>query len=140
MNNYDPHQLHHRRSIRLQGYDYSQEGLYFVTVCVQNRLNIFGKITCGVMKLNENGKMIEKTWLDLPNHNSNIILDIFCIMPNHFHAIIEIIVPVGAGSKPARCDDYILLILGGFGTRPYEACYFGSHSICLLYTSPSPRD
>lgn len=101
MNNYDP-QLHHRRSIRLQGYDYSQEGLYFVTICVQNRLNIFGEIIDRKMILNENGKIVENTWLDLPNHNPNIIPDVFCIMPNHFHAIIEITAPVGAGSKPAQ--------------------------------------
>ncbi|WP_455638391.1 transposase [Parabacteroides sp.] len=101
MNNYDP-KIHHRHSIRLQGYDYSREGLYFVTICVQNRLNIFGEITNGEMKLNEKGKVVEKTWLDLPNHNPNIILDIFCIMPNHFHGIIEITGSVGAGSKPAQ--------------------------------------
>ena len=101
MNNYNP-LLHHRHSIRLQGYDYSQEGLYFVTICVQNRINVFGKIVNGQMILNENGKIVEQTWLDLPNHNPHIRPDIFCIMPNHIHTIIEITVPVGAGSKPAQ--------------------------------------
>ena len=56
MNNYNP-LLHHRHSIRLQGYDYSQEGLYFVTICVQNRINVFGKIVNGQMILNENNAM-----------------------------------------------------------------------------------
>lgn len=68
MKQYNP-DIHHRHSIRLQGYDYSQEGLYFITMCVQNRKCIFGEISNGEMILNDNGKIIEKTWLDLPNHN-----------------------------------------------------------------------
>ena len=52
---YNPN-IHHRRSIRLKGYDYSQVGLYFVTICVQNRANIFGDVVNGEMMLNEYGK------------------------------------------------------------------------------------
>ena len=88
--------IHHRSSIRLKGYDYSKKGIYFVTVCTQNRENIFGKVINETMILNETGIIVENTWFDLPNHNSNIVLDMFIIMPNHVHAIIT----VGAGSKP----------------------------------------
>ena len=60
---YNP-DIHHRRSIRLKRYDYSQNGAYFVTICVQNRECLFGKITNGKMILNDAGKMIEKYWQD----------------------------------------------------------------------------
>lgn len=94
---YNP-DIHHRCSIRLKGYDYAKESTYFITICTQNRENIFGKVVNEIMILNENGIIVENTWYDLPNHNLNIVLDTFIIMPNHVHAIITI---VGAGSKPA---------------------------------------
>lgn len=90
--------IHHRRSIRLKGHDYAGEGTYFVTLCTYNREYLFGNIIGGSVILNEYGIIVEKTWFDLPNHNSNIVLDEFIIMPNHVHAIII----VGAGSKPAQ--------------------------------------
>ncbi len=104
---YNPN-IHNRRSIRLKNYDYSQSGLYFITICCQDRKHIFGEIVEGEMKLNDAGKIVNNTWFDLPNHNNNIVLDEFCVMPNHIHGIIAIVsdcpnvaIPVGAGSKPA---------------------------------------
>jgi REP element-mobilizing transposase RayT len=82
---------HHRRSIRLQGYDYSQNGAYFVTLCTQNRECLFGEIVNEEMILNEYGKIVEQCWNDLPNHYDNIIFDEYVIMPNHFHGIIFIV-------------------------------------------------
>ena len=79
---YSPH-IHHRRSIRLKRYDYSQNGAYFVTICVQNRKCLFGKIENGEMVLNDAGKIIEKYWQEIPEHYPNVILDAFVIMPNH---------------------------------------------------------
>ncbi len=90
MNEYNP-QIHHRRSIRLRGYDYSQEGLYFITICVQDRACLFGKIENGEMNLNDAGKMVETEWLKLPNRFTNIELHEYMVMPNHFHAILEIV-------------------------------------------------
>jgi len=86
---YNP-QIHHRRSIRLQGYDYSQNGAYYVTLCTQNRECLFGEIVKGQMILNEYGKIVEQCWNDLPDHYNNIELDAYVIMPNHFHGIILI--------------------------------------------------
>jgi REP element-mobilizing transposase RayT len=86
---YNP-DIHHRRSIRLQGYDYSQNGAYFVTLCTQNRECLFGEIVNGEMILNEQGKIVEQCWNDLSNHYDNIELDAYVIMPNHFHGIIFI--------------------------------------------------
>jgi len=79
---------HHRRSIRLKKYDYSQEGPYFITVCTQNRESLFGKILEEKMYLNPAGHMIRQIWDSLPSRFPNIKLDEFVIMPNHIHGII----------------------------------------------------
>lgn len=83
--------VHHRRSIRLQGYDYSHIGSYFITICTYNHDALFGKIDDGAMQLNEIGQIINLTWLDLANHIQNIELGPFVIMPNHIHGIVNII-------------------------------------------------
>ncbi len=72
---YDP-QKHHRRSIRLKGYDYSKEGVYLITVCVKNRACLFGKITGGEMFLNVAGLMIDKWWQKIPEKFPDIELGI----------------------------------------------------------------
>ena len=96
---FDP-QKHHRRSIRLKEYDYSQAGAYYVTIDVQNREGLFGEIVNYEMILSEAGKMIEEQWLALLERFSNIELDVYQVMPNHFHGIIVIIEPdMGAGIK-----------------------------------------
>ena len=100
---YNP-EIHHRKSIRLKGYDYSKEGLYFVTICTHNRENLFGEIKDGEMFLNEFGKIAEEKWFDLLNHIKNIELHEFVVMPNHIHGIIEICT-VGADSKPAQYSE-----------------------------------
>jgi len=79
-----------RRSIRLKGYDYSQAGAYFVTICTQNRLHLFGEITNDEMVLNDAGMMVVKWWNELENKYPDIELDEFAVMPNHFHGIIQI--------------------------------------------------
>ena len=86
---YDPTK-HHRRSIRLPGYDYSSPGQYFVTICSNNRIDIFGEILDDKMSLNDAGKIVKTYWHELPAHFHNIRLDSFVIMPNHIHGIIEI--------------------------------------------------
>lgn len=86
---YNPN-IHHRRSIRLKEYDYSQNGAYFVTICVQNRECLFGEIVDGEMVLNDAGEIIKTEWEKLPQQFSNIELDVFAVMPNHFHGIVMI--------------------------------------------------
>ena len=91
MNNkpaYNP-QIHHRRSIRLKGYDYSQKGLYFVTICVKNRKCLFGEIINQQMILNDAGKMVEKWYFELENKFPDIKCHEHIVMPNHFHCIVE---------------------------------------------------
>jgi len=79
----------HRKSPRLSGYDYSQDGAYFVTVCVQGRLYLFGKIVDGNMRLNLAGQMIGKWWRELERKFPSLkIDDYYVVMPNHFHGIV----------------------------------------------------
>ena len=89
MKKYNPN-IHHRRSIRLKGYDYSQAGLYFITLCIQNRENLFGEIKNGKMILNIFGKIAKEEWEKTAEIRKNCSLGEFIIMPNHFHAIISI--------------------------------------------------
>ena len=91
---YNP-EIHHRRSIRLKGYDYSQEGLYFLTICTQNREHIFGTIENEEMLLNEYGNITRDYWNDIPTHYNNVELDEYIIMPNHLHGIVRFNIPVG---------------------------------------------
>jgi REP element-mobilizing transposase RayT len=86
---YNP-EIHHRRSIRLKGYDYSRSGAYFVTIVTQGRASLFGHIENGEMILNGAGRMIIKWWNELPDKFPQITLDAFIVMPNHFHGIIII--------------------------------------------------
>ena len=90
MNKYNPN-IHHRRSIRLKGYDYSQAGLYFITICVKNRQCLFGNIANGKMILNDAGRMVQNQWVKLCQRFKNIQLHEYIVMPNHFHAILEIV-------------------------------------------------
>ncbi len=103
---YDPAK-HHRRSIRLRGYGYSQPGAYFVTICTQNNEYLFGDVVDGGMVLNDAGQMVQGAWDELPANYPGIETDAFIIMPNHVHGIITIqppdakspLSPVGAGPR-----------------------------------------
>ncbi len=86
---YDP-QKHHRKSIRLQEYDYSKPNAYFITICTYNKECIFGAIINGEMQLNEYGKIVADEWLKTPTIRQYVLLDKYIIMPNHFHGIIII--------------------------------------------------
>jgi putative transposase len=86
---YNP-EIHHRRSIRLQGYDYSQSGAYFVTICTFQRQHLFGEVNNGEMQLNVTGQIISAIWQKIPQHFPNVELDQFILMPDHLHGIIVI--------------------------------------------------
>ena len=103
---FDP-QKHHRRSIRLKGYDYSSEGAYYVTIVAQGRECLFGEIVDGGMILNDAGQMIVKWWNELPNKFPNIVLGEFVVMPNHFHGIIFIMETVGADLRVCPEDERV---------------------------------
>lgn len=80
-----------RRSIRLKQYDYSQAGVYFITICTHQREHLFGEIVDGVMQLNEFGVIAQEEWQKTALIRGEIELGEFVIMPNHFHGIIWIV-------------------------------------------------
>ena len=90
------------KSSRLAGYDYSQNGMYFVTICTKGREEHFGKIENGKMILSDIGKIIREELLKTPIIRSNVILDEWIIMPNHIHAIIEIVNSMVSVETPRR--------------------------------------
>ncbi|CAK8713892.1 Transposase IS200-like domain-containing protein [Candidatus Electronema halotolerans] len=92
---YNP-DIHHRRSIRLRGYDYSQAGVYFVTLCTHNRECLFGEIANGAMQLNAAGKIVADEWLKIAQIRDEIELDEWAVMPNHLHGIMVLTDTVGA--------------------------------------------
>lgn len=92
---------YHRRTIRLKQYDYSENGYYFVTICTQNRINIFGEIENNQMVLNKNG-LILKIWLLNLSNRFDMTIDEYQIMPNHIHLIIRI---VGANHDSPKTND-----------------------------------
>jgi len=89
-----------RNSLRLKGYDYSQPGFYFVTICCQDRMPCFGYIIHGKMHLSDAGKMIEKWYYELENKFPHIKCHAMVVMPDHFHCMIEI-TPQGQTSVSA---------------------------------------
>jgi REP element-mobilizing transposase RayT len=86
---FDP-QKHHRRSIRLKGYDYASEGAYYVTIITQNRECLFGEIIDGEIHLTKYGEIVEKGWIEISIHFPNVETGTFIVMPNHVHGIILI--------------------------------------------------
>lgn len=78
------------KSTRLEGWDYSSDGYYFVTICVKDRECFFGDVVNEKMVLNKMGKIAEKFWLEIPQHFPFVVLDEFVVMPNHLHGIVAI--------------------------------------------------
>ena len=88
--NYDP-KKHHRRSIRLKGYNYSSEGFYFITICTEGRRCLFGTIINGKMVLNDYGKIVDNEWQNtIKIRNGDVVLHEYVIMPNHIHILLTI--------------------------------------------------
>ena len=84
---FDP-QKHHRHSIRLPEYDYTQPGAYFVTIVAWHRECLFGNVKAGEMKLNQAGKIVRWEWEGLPKRLRYIELGSYMVMPNHFHGVL----------------------------------------------------
>ena len=103
---------HHRRSIRLRGYDYTQAGAYFVTLLAHNRECLFGDVVDGEMRVNALGQIVAECWEALPAHFSNVELDGFVVMPNHTHGVIVIV-----SDAPPRKGEALF----GLPSRPKSA-------------------
>ncbi len=122
-------ELPQRRSLRMQGYDYSQPGAYFVTICAQNRQCIFGQIIDGEMQLNEISEIVVEWWNRIPQHYPFVEIDDFVIMPNHIHGIISWNIDVGTGSPRQKQDP----IVGTGSPHPKQNPIVGTGS-------PRPND
>jgi putative transposase len=98
-----------RKILRLRDYDYSQNGAYFITVCVHHRQFLFGHFKEGKLHINKFGRIVQECWSELPSHYPDIQLDNFIVMPNHIHGIVIFDSNARAGLRPAPT---------AHGTRP----------------------
>ncbi|MEM7371562.1 MAG: transposase [Bacteroidota bacterium] len=93
-----------KNSLRLQGFHYGSDGAYFITVCTHKKQHFFGSVFQAKMHLNPLGKIVKDEWLRSADIRTEIILDTYCIMPNHFHAIVWI-----AKEQPIQSPSYTTL-------------------------------
>jgi REP-associated tyrosine transposase len=115
---------HHRRSIRLSGYDYTQPGAYFVTICTRQRECTLGVVQDQTVILSPSGQIAKQCWNALASHFLFLNLDAFVIMPNHLHGIIvithseqsksETAIPVRPSSPKGTQSDSLSAILQNF--------------------------
>jgi len=139
--------IHHRRSIRLKGYDYSQPGAYFITLVTQGRDCIFGEVIEGDMVLNWYGKTVQRDWMDLSHHYQFVTIDAFIVMPNHVHAIVVLRTDdVGRGGSTQAHDSKLIkfvsdrFVTPDVGqTRPYGITRHGLPEIVRAFKSFSAR-
>ena len=89
-----------RKSPRLEGYDYTQDGAYFLTSCTQNRVHQFGHVMDQTMYRNEAGYIVETWWHRLPAKFADLELDLFVVMPNHIHGIVILNAWAGTQTRP----------------------------------------
>ena len=101
---YNPEE-HHRRSIRLKEYDYSEPNWYYLTICTHDKKNLFGEIKNGKMIMNDFGKIVNEEWLKTKALRKNVDLDEYVIMPNHFHGILIIERRDTAGCVPTKMNE-----------------------------------
>ncbi len=78
----------YRKHLRLRGFDYRANCAYFVTICIRDRLNVFGLVKDDTVALSQRGLVARDCWLDIPNHHPHVELDALVIMPNHMHGIL----------------------------------------------------
>ncbi len=113
---YDP-EKHHRRSIRLHHYDYSRQGLYYVTICTHEKQCFFGEIKNNTTCLNDLGTIAQTNWLTLPQRFPALEIDEHIIMPNHMHGIITITETEKSFSTKAPILGQIIQVFKGATTR-----------------------
>ena len=131
---YDP-EIHHRKSIRLREYDYSQAGAYFVTICTKSKEYFFGDVVEGGMRLNEVGQMMQMVWDELPKYYQGVAIDAFQIMPNHIHGIIILNHPISPGRGNPL---WLPCRRAGTGACPYNVIVGCGASVQIINKHPLP--
>lgn len=113
-----------RKSIRLDKYDYSSAGMYYITICTNLRQPMFGSINNNKVMLSSIGEKARESWIDIPKHFKNCHLDLFIVMPNHIHGLLGIFLTdeVAAEHVQPR-NKYQHIIKGSIGSiiRQYKA-------------------
>ena len=127
---YDRHR-HHRRSIRLPGYDYGQPGAYFVTICTYRRSCVLGGIHDGRMRLSECGRIVTDCWNDLERHYPDVSLESFVVMPNHIHGIILLDHNPDSGTRATAAQ--------GAGLKPAPTTVHGLSEVVRAFKTFSSR-
>lgn len=94
-----------RKNLRIEAYDYSEAGAYFITAVTEGRVEALGQIHDGEMWLSRFGELVESCWRDLVNHYAHLDLDEFAVMPNHIHGVLWLRDAGRAGSKPAPTNN-----------------------------------
>ncbi len=100
MNKNKPPIPHRRNSMRMQGYDYTQPGAYFVTICTQERIPYFGQVIGKKMHLSPAGQMVQQIWDSMPAYYQGVNNDAFIVMPDHIHGIVVLLDQPGHLSLP----------------------------------------
>ena len=97
-----------RKNIRLKGWNYGNAGCYFITICVKNKHEMFGKVLDGKMMVNEHGAIAERNIINIPRHINHVSIDKYAVMPNHVHIIVRITENVGtpymASAEPPSAE------------------------------------
>jgi len=106
-------------STRLQNYDYSRSGLYFVTICTQNKVSMFGEVINGEMQLNKYGEIIKSGWLKTPilRPDMKTVFDEYIIMPNHLHGILYFEDEISRGANCSRGANHCVSTKNKFGPQ-----------------------
>jgi len=139
--------IHHRRSIRLAEYDYTKEGLYFITLGCQDKIPFFGEIINGKMILNDAGRITQEEWEKTTQIRDNIDLHEFVVMPDHFHAIIEIKFSKKSTNQefakaefksPSQTIGAIIRGFKGASSKRIKEFYFSGSSTGELQFAPTP--
>ena len=100
---FDPDR-HHRRSIRLRGYDYTQAGAYFITICTYGREPLFGHVVAETVALSPYGRIVEQCWRGLARHTPALTLDVFVVMPDHLHGLLILQAPTDPSVSSGSAD------------------------------------
>lgn len=121
MSGYDP-EKHHRRSIRLSGYDYAGAGAYFVTVCTRGKESLFGAFVGDQVRLSPWGRIALQCWRSIPQHYARVGLGAFVVMPNHVHGIIHI-EEAGTACRAPTTEAFARPVAGSLATivRSFKA-------------------
>ena len=89
-------ELKRRKQNRLKNYDYSQPNAYFITICTENRRNMFWEnVGASIarpedVRLSGYGRIVDESIRDIPNYYKAITVDRYVVMPNHIHLLIQI--------------------------------------------------